>query len=115
MMYERRDEEHASMQFQGSFVYCEYSNSTYMVDGIEWNKKVTDTFTRTDARGGESQVTFEEYFFERYGYKIKDKTCGVSSSYSDFQTTYANSHSKANEEQDLPDSRTLQAYWHVSY
>jgi hypothetical protein len=27
------DREEASAQFQGSFVYCEYSNQTYMVDG----------------------------------------------------------------------------------
>lgn len=81
--HDRLPEDAISMQFQGSFVYCEYSNQTYMVDGmivrlpslivpgIDWDKRVTDTFTRETKRGKED-VSFKDYFAERYGYKIRN-------------------------------------------
>ena len=51
----------------GEVVMTRYNNNTYRIDDIAWDKNPTDKFPRR-----EGEITFLQYYKERYGITIKD-------------------------------------------
>jgi len=60
--------EMAAKTLLGCIVMTRYNNKTYRIDDIDWNKKPADKFQRHDG----SEVSYVQYYKERYGITIKD-------------------------------------------
>ena len=60
-----------SGKYSGSTVLCKKGNmKVYHIDGIEFDKNPKHKFT--DSKTGK-EVSFIEYFLNRYGYKVADE------------------------------------------
>ncbi|XP_026465742.1 piwi-like protein Siwi [Ctenocephalides felis] len=54
----------------GTVVLTDYNNKTYRVDGVDWNMSPASTFKK---RTGED-ISFMQYYKDRYGVPIRDKS-----------------------------------------
>jgi len=63
-----RDRDRVTKLLLGSIVLTRYNNKTYRIDEISWDKKPADTFPKKDG----SQISYVQYYNERYQVTIKD-------------------------------------------
>lgn len=63
-----RDRDRVTKVLLGSIVLTRYNNKTYRIDEISWDKKPSDTFPKKDG----SEISYMQYYKERYQVKIKD-------------------------------------------
>lgn len=61
--------EMAAKTLLGCIVMTRYNNKTYRIDDIDWTKKPADKFQRHDG----SEISYSQYYKERYGITIKDQ------------------------------------------
>jgi len=52
----------------GAIVMTKYNNKTYRIDDILWDKTASDTFPKRDG----TQISYVQYYKERYGLTIRD-------------------------------------------
>lgn len=64
-----RDRDRVTKVLLGAIVLTRYNNKTYRVDEIVWEKKPSDTFPKRDG----SEISYVQYYKERYQVDIKDK------------------------------------------
>lgn len=57
----------------GQIVLTRYNNKTYRIDGIEWDKRISETFSvRNRATKQDETISYADYFLRTYSAKLTD-------------------------------------------